>query len=66
MYDSFLNLLDTNSFEYTEGEISKDSFLSDPRKSILIGEEIIELYEYISNEMIWKNMHLILITVDVA
>lgn len=49
-YTAFLNMLNDNRFQYTEAEIDNDSFLSVPRKPVLIGDEIISIYVYASNK----------------
>ncbi len=50
-YTAFLNLLNADEFQYTEAEVDNDSFLSVPRKPVFIGDEIISIYEYASNEV---------------
>lgn len=54
-YTAFLNLLNADEFQYTEAEVDNDSFLSVPRKPVLIGNEIISIYEYASNEDMEKD-----------
>lgn len=49
-YTAFLNLLSENKLQYEEAEVDEDSFLSVPRKPVLIGDEIISIYEYASND----------------
>jgi len=49
-YEDFLGILSENEIQYTESEIDNDSFLSVPRKPILIGDEIISVYVYESNK----------------
>jgi len=51
-YGSFLRLLDENGFSYEEmsEETVDNSFLSVSRKPISIGDELISIYEYNSNE----------------
>ncbi|MCL2627908.1 MAG: hypothetical protein FWD44_04325 [Oscillospiraceae bacterium] len=46
-YDRFLKLLSDNGFEYIEVSFDTDySFLSVPRRPLLIGDEIISVYEF--------------------
>lgn len=54
-YTDFLNLLTDSGFQYTEGELDASSFLSVTRKPILIGDGIISIYEYESNEDMEKD-----------
>ena len=54
-YSKFLNLLTDSGFQYTEGELDDSSFLSVSRKPILIGDGIISIYEYESNEEMEKD-----------
>ena len=49
-YTAFLNMLTVNKLQYEEAEVDDDSFLSVPRKPVLIGDEIISIYEYASND----------------
>jgi len=49
-YTALLELLTENGFMYTEGELDAEhSVLSVARKPLLIGDEIISVYEYASN-----------------
>ncbi len=50
-YAGFLDALKKAGFEYTEGdESSEESFFSVERQYVLIGDDIISLYEYETNE----------------
>ena len=54
-YISFLEILDDNQIQYKEGDLDTSSFLSVARMPIFIGDEIISIYEYASNEDMEKD-----------
>lgn len=54
-YTAFLSLLSDNKFQYTEGDSETTSFLSVTRKPVIIGDEIISIYEYASNKDMEKD-----------
>jgi hypothetical protein len=48
-YTAFLSLLLENGFQYIEEAQDSDSFLSVDRKPLIIGDDLISVYEYESN-----------------
>ena len=48
-YESFLSLLEEKGFHYVEEKADTRSYLSVERKPIVIGDEIISVFEYGSN-----------------
>jgi len=54
-YTVFLNMLADSNIQYTEEDTDTSSFLSVTRKPILIGDDIISIYEYDSNKDMEKD-----------
>jgi len=48
-YAAFLTVLEKNGFQYTKGDTDAESFLSVERRPVWIGDEIISIYEYATN-----------------
>jgi len=54
-YTAFLSLLLENGFQYIEEAQDSDSFLSVDRKPLIIGDDLISVYEYESNAKMEKD-----------
>lgn len=54
-YTAFLKLLTEHNFSYTQEEIDTSSYLSVSRKPVMIGDEIISVYQYDSIEDMEKD-----------